>query len=356
MPPSRYVDDFDDDGLDDDYDHEDADGMTAEDEASMAEGTAAVRKELGIENSKKVTLQQIQDALWNYYYDVPKSVSYLRKTFLAPPPPAAKPTPKPTPPAKTSEGMSFDTLLNPLHSFFVEATGADQKCPPAAQAQHALYPTFPLLDEHSYVSKDSFFHDMPWLHTPRDRQALFLEPYRPRGGLLGGGDGSGMSKLQKLAAARKKKADDAKQQEKTAQIEKGVGHMHVSDPQEEAEAKPVPIAKRQKLSPETTQPAPTKDQTDLSKGNPSRIHTTGDSHREISEPVSDKVSSQPKPSAFARTLFDSAPGASRSRTEDIFPLPSTQSSLFSAESFSQPSPDDIVFEAQSKGSGFAKAK
>lgn len=356
MPPSQYVDDFDDDGLDDDYDGDDygdSGGMTAEDEAAMAEGTAAVRKELGKDDSKKVTLNQIQDALWNYYYDVPKSVSYLRKTFLAPP--VAKPTPKPAPPKKTAEGMSRVISLPPTQSFLVGTTGADQQCSSTAEVAPDLRSAFPLRFGPCNTSPLDFFDDMPWLQTPQDRQTLFVEPWRPRGGLLGGGDGSGMSKLQKLAAARKKKAEDTKQQEKTAQIENGVGRLSVSDTKEGSDTKPVPLAKRQKLSPESAQPEPVPPPQDQALDEARKSDPILDPSHVRSE-QQNQLRPQAKPSAFARTLFGSASGASRAREEDLFPMPSTQSSLFSAANFSQPSPDDIVFEAQSKGSGFAKAK
>jgi len=354
MPPSQYVDDFDDDGLDDDYDADeygDAEGMTAEDEASMAEGTAAVRKELGKEDSNKVTLKQIQDALWNYYYDVPKSVSYLRKTFIAPPP--AKPAPKPAAPKKTAEGM-FRDLLPPTYSFAAESTGVDQTSPAMAEAAPCSHTPFPLRLEPQELPLRGFFHDMPWLRTPLDRHTQFVEAWRPSGGLLGGGDGSGMTKLQKLAAARKKKAEDQKQQEKTSQVEKSLERMHVTNTKEAGDTKTASSAKRQKLSPESTQPEPSISQDEASLEKVSAVPENKNAR--VEEPESGPVSSQAEPSAFARTLFGSAPGASRARAQDIFPMPSTQSTLFSPANFSQPSPDDVVFEAQSKGSGFAKAK
>src|ERR1700709_1407075 len=57
-----------------------------------------------------------------------------------------------------------------------------------------------------------FFKDSPWLNIPPERQTIFLAPLYPRGGLLGGSsDGTPkMSKLQALAAARKKKAQEQK--------------------------------------------------------------------------------------------------------------------------------------------------
>jgi elongation factor 1 alpha-like protein len=70
---------------DDDYSDEE-DELSAEDKALMEQGTADVRAALGVEASK-VTTAQIQEALWHYYYDVDKSVTYLLTKFIAPPPP-----------------------------------------------------------------------------------------------------------------------------------------------------------------------------------------------------------------------------------------------------------------------------
>lgn len=78
----------------DNYEEEE-DELSPEDRVAMANGTAEVRRALGTESSK-VTTDQIQEALWHYYYDVDKSVTYLMKTFIAPPP---KPTPKKAPEA-----------------------------------------------------------------------------------------------------------------------------------------------------------------------------------------------------------------------------------------------------------------
>ncbi|KAI0887909.1 P-loop containing nucleoside triphosphate hydrolase protein [Annulohypoxylon maeteangense] len=57
--------------------------LSPEDRAQMEVGTAEVRAALGTESSK-VTTQQIQEALWHYYYDIDKSVVYLTTKFIAP--------------------------------------------------------------------------------------------------------------------------------------------------------------------------------------------------------------------------------------------------------------------------------
>lgn len=74
--------DYDDDDIysEDEYSaNEDgaaADGMTDEDREQMKTGTAKVREAL--DSSLSVTDVQIQEALWHYYYDIGKSVTYLK--------------------------------------------------------------------------------------------------------------------------------------------------------------------------------------------------------------------------------------------------------------------------------------
>lgn len=73
---------YDDDDLDD-YDdtYEDephTSALSTEDEEQMRTGTVSVRQGLG-DVADFTTDKEIQDALWYYYYDVEKSVAYLRK-------------------------------------------------------------------------------------------------------------------------------------------------------------------------------------------------------------------------------------------------------------------------------------
>lgn len=85
MSPHDYDDDYD------DYDGTDEE-LSPEDQVAMFEGTAAVKVALGT-GASKVTVAQIQEALWNYYYDVDKSVTYLKNKFVSPPPKAEKARP-----------------------------------------------------------------------------------------------------------------------------------------------------------------------------------------------------------------------------------------------------------------------
>ncbi|KAL7622315.1 hypothetical protein AAE478_007819 [Parahypoxylon ruwenzoriense] len=140
--------------------------LSPEDRAQMDVGTAEIQAALGSESSK-VTTQQIQEALWHYYYDVDKSLSYLMSKFIAPS-------------NKKKGGAGSDEIHTQRRTLFA-----------------------------------SFFNDMPWLNIPKDRETVFIEPPRVRGGLLGGASAPGkISKLQALAAARKKKAEDRKTEDK----------------------------------------------------------------------------------------------------------------------------------------------
>ncbi len=68
---------------------EGAEQLSAQDQASMSEGTASVQRALGLEVDK-VTVAQIEEALWHYYYDVDKTVAYLIGKHIAPVPKLAK--------------------------------------------------------------------------------------------------------------------------------------------------------------------------------------------------------------------------------------------------------------------------
>jgi elongation factor 1 alpha-like protein len=86
MPPksgfsrTRNIDYDDDDVYDDDEyleEEEGGGGMSEDDKEQMRLGTISVREALG-DFEAGVSDAQIQEALWHYYYDVAKSVSYLK--------------------------------------------------------------------------------------------------------------------------------------------------------------------------------------------------------------------------------------------------------------------------------------
>lgn len=64
------------DDYDEDYEEEAGDVLTQEDREQLAAGTVAVRVELG--DGFPATDKDIQDSLWHTYYDIGKTVSYLK--------------------------------------------------------------------------------------------------------------------------------------------------------------------------------------------------------------------------------------------------------------------------------------
>lgn len=190
-----------------------------------------------------------------------------------------------------------------------------------------------------------FFKDTPWLNVPADRQAVFISPLSPRGGLLGGAsDGAPkMSKLQALAAARKKKAQDEKSHGSLG-VERpmaGLGIRSEEKSSESSATKPglrsFPIRKRKDSNPH--EKSPTKPQ-----------HKDRSLDQAHDEPLETTALDQAPPSAFASTMFSSTSQPSR-QPENLFTLPYTASvSSPSTDPFAGPSPDDVVIAAQSKGS------
>ena len=84
MPGHRRVKDIDyDDDEAGEYDDEYAEaaqeigGMTAEDKEQLRHGTIAVREAL--EPGLEVSDKEIEESLWYYYFDVDKTLAYLRK-------------------------------------------------------------------------------------------------------------------------------------------------------------------------------------------------------------------------------------------------------------------------------------
>ena len=102
MAPASNRIDYD-DGGDDDYNDDAAEG-NAEDDETMANAVAKLWLVLG-NDSKFVSRAQAEEALWHYYYDVDKAAAYLRKKF----------TPKPSP---SPQGM-LDNFFSFWHFLFI---------------------------------------------------------------------------------------------------------------------------------------------------------------------------------------------------------------------------------------------
>ncbi|GJC96545.1 elongation factor Tu GTP binding domain-containing protein [Colletotrichum higginsianum] len=287
-----------------DFDDEnEADQLNPEDRDAMNVGTATVQSALG-PDADKVTAQQIQDALWYYYYDIDKTVSYLQKKFIAPPP-----APKQEPKKAKDDGFGLESMGG-------EVTDYDMATVPAV-----------------------------------------LVPPRPLpGGLLGGGEGPKLSKLQALAAARKKKtATEAKNpDDKVDRAEKRMSTLAI-DESSKGDQRPGSsiLAKRQKLAADSASGAQaatlvSRPRQDESAPGPSGMDVDdAPSPGNIDEAEVDCLVVPPtRPSAFAQTLFGSAQNSAAA--SQTYTLPYMDSSTFVPSAFSQPSPDDIVLAAQAK--------
>lgn len=68
----------------DGYSDDGEDELSPEDRLLMEQGKEAVRQALG-PNASKITKEQIEEALWHYYYDVGKSAAYLTSKYIDPP-------------------------------------------------------------------------------------------------------------------------------------------------------------------------------------------------------------------------------------------------------------------------------
>jgi elongation factor 1 alpha-like protein len=189
-----------------------------------------------------------------------------------------------------------------------------------------------------------FFKDTPWLNTPLERQATFIEPLYPRGGLLGGSsDGAPkMSKLQALAAARRKKAQEQKSSSSTG-VEQPMANLTLDSPCKSAEPKAgsssrgFPQRKRKDSNPHEKIPTPI--ERESTQSNPDI-------------PMETPPLDQAEPSAFANTMFsNTSQPTSRQHPDSLFTLPYNAAKTTTiADPFAGPSPDDVVMAAQSKGS------
>ncbi|KAF4891967.1 HBS1-like protein [Colletotrichum viniferum] len=310
----------------DDYEDEnEGEQLSAEDRQAMAEGTQFVRSSLG-SDADKVTTQQIQDALWHYFYDIEKSVSYLKKKFIDPPP-------KQEPKKNKDDGMglwSWD----------------DEVLDGAVSDSHAGYP----VPRIASLTAASYFHGISWMGIPQSRQAILTPPQPLPGGLLGGGEGPKLSKLQALAAARKKKTDVKKDDDKVDRAEKRMSSLAITEPSSKESGSGL-LAKRQKLSGESTpQPSATSQLQTSSSDAPSGMDVdlaqeTPAGNDELTQHDCFVVPST-RPSAFAQTLF--GPSQDSADASQTYSMPYTTSSSFVPSAFTQPSPDDIVLAAQAK--------
>lgn len=195
------------------------------------------------------------------------------------------------------------------------------------------------------LSYAKFFEDMPWLQAPESRKTVFVEPSHSRGGLLGGSSGSAppkMSKLQALAAARRKKAEEQRG-ESSENLEKPMAKLKLESQATSKDTNTAPALESHRI--EEQQPQKRKN---------SVPHEKPSSPGLLSEQNPTKPSLQAAPSAFANTLFANQPRAASVQHRTTFTLPYVRNAVVEAtNAFAEPSPDDIVIAAQAKGSNIS---
>ena len=326
----------------------------AEEAVRMNDAAAEVLQRLA-EKSDKVTPKQIQDALWHYYYDIDKTVGYLDRTYINPP---EKPKPKPKAPTECKYtrrpfGDYPSRMESSGQSRERSTTGGDANYRETGRPRLRGCELSPRIE----VPAEWYFWDTPWLGVPLDRQSVLVGPPIV-GGLLGG---SGKpSKLQALAAARKnKKAGEKKESEGPATL------SSQSTPPRNS-----PVPKKDSIKLDIRIPSKRSPRAELEGERGEKFLRGRDTAEDTAKasspnPELEAASQEPptpevkscvipqatRPSPFASTLFGSS--SNTKPTPQSYPLPYTKAPSFSAKPFLQPSPDDVVLAAQSQGSRFA---
>jgi elongation factor 1 alpha-like protein len=163
-----------------------------------------------------------------------------------------------------------------------------------------------------------------------------------------------MSKLQALAAARKKKADEQKSEKGVDSVREQVSKLSVA---------PLSGKHKENVKPSSPATAATS-RTATSAGTLCRDQSPQDGRqRQVSAASQDRMDVEPPtsapnepdptpaaPSAFAQTLFGSTTTPSAPIPRNHYPFPYMSFNPSVADAFSEPSPDDVVLTAQSKGS------
>jgi elongation factor 1 alpha-like protein len=239
--------------------------------------------------------------------------------------------------------------------------------------------------EPRHFSAADFFRDSPWLNVPTHRKAdILIEPLYPRLGLLGGAPESGgkVSKLAALAAARKKKEGDkaptaapaqptendktqsSSHEQKGASLslrERLAGNGKPQKP--EGTQSPRPLGKFSRLGSHSPQKKPSPEP--IKQNEESQVDLANIPKEGIEElPTNKEGKEQPtvniraSPSTFASTIVGDVtrpkmtePSPLYSNTLDLMKIYGQD--LTEPFDFTDPSPDDVVLNAQSSAKGLA---
>lgn len=225
----------------------------------------------------------------------------------------------------------------------------------------------------SILSAADFFKDAPWLNVPKDRCGeILIEPLYPPGKLLGGSplQGGKVSKLAALAAARKKK-DEEKNQDAPSQTSTTSVALLDKLSRKGSTKKPLgqvvqpdlklPVSENGSMAqlpqsqPQFYPSRNRKNSSILFQGEKDTL----DSHL-LPTPGAGSFGLKPArvapiaaPSSFARAMFGMSNSVQEhlpKRMKMMFTLPQVPVSYAEKNPFAEPSPDDIVRNAQnSKG-------
>ncbi|KAF2794173.1 hypothetical protein K505DRAFT_349470 [Melanomma pulvis-pyrius CBS 109.77] len=393
MPPksghhrAKNVGFDDDDGYSDDYlEEEEGDGMTDEDREQLRIGTAKAREAL--DSSITVSDAQIQESLWHYFYDVEKTVAYLKNKFAPTPKTTSTPSKKQKATSRFDQAASaagVETNSTPgkqttSHAQLGEIQESTCTAPSLKSLARQCVENVNLSDSGTSVDESSvrdkslypafvdtfptsnFFWDTPWGNVPPHRLGeITVEPLLPRGRLLGGS--SKPSKLAALAAARKRKQDEAK----------NVASLpHEHDTRTEADTAVALLDRLSFKAKDTTGP-PSIPKEAEKKPRHSRYPTRKRSPSPTPEIPKTEERPPPKstapaiefpdlrapPSIFASVLCGTSAHQPINQISEFtsFPLPYTNFPGFKdANPFANPSPDDLVLSAQAKGTKPKPAK
>ena len=329
----------------------------------LGDATVEVLARLG-ESSEKVTPKQIKDALWHYYFDIDKTVAYLDRTYINPPE-----KPKPKAKATPAECKYISNYLYLSHHNRTEASRRDKERRVSGGGRDGMEPkndpvrTYDLAPR-MHVPAEWHFYGVKWTNGLCGPQTTFIEPPR-YGGLLGG---SGKpSKLQALAAARKNKRAAENSQpghtgpgKSTAPTSSTPASSTTNKENIKLDIRLLSKRRRDgsKVDLEATPPASGL----LGQGNPGALRPSPSKDGDCAPGENLAAENQvytlhraAQPSAFASTLFGTSSNATAHQAE-AYPFPYTASPSYSAKPFLEPSPDDIVLAAQAKGSRFSGKK
>ena len=342
-----HEDDYDDyDDYEDDYKGGSEEELSPKDREQMRQGVIKVRASLG--SGFSVTDNEIQEALWNYYYDVPKSVTYLKSRWLCSVRNieqiltlADKKKPPPITKRQIHDTKSKSDVAFILHAMSPARGGHDGfDCIPFQIDADEHQDLITSATRDIYFSAVDFFKDSPWLKISEHRKAeIIIEPRHPRPRLLGGATNAGKpSKLAVLAAKRRQKESQSQYTE----------HSTTSNTKESyvSSLRRLRITQSPQLKPESvaaTQRPEAEEEASETEKDALETVQEGTGEPDLEETLESPRDLRAPPSAFASIMITYDTGSHNTSPTDLF----SSKAGFKSFNFAEPSPDDVVTKAQS---------